>query len=435
MAVSERVDHRAAGLRLMIVGLNYDPEPVGIGPYTAGMARALAARGAQVRVIAGQPYYPQWRRYDGYRGWRTTREGGVEVTRVPLYVPALPSGVRRILHLVSFALAALFPALRAALSFRPQVVMVVAPSLLSIPIAWLAAKLAGARLWVHVQDFEVDAAFATGLLGGSEIGGLARLGLWLEGRLLALGDRVSTIAPRMAQRLAEKGVERRRIVEVRNWAAGFAPDPAGAARYRAEWGLENRRVALYAGNIANKQGLEVVVAAAWNVAHRDDIVFVICGEGPNRAALIELAAGLPNLRFHGLQPAERMGGLLALADVHLLPQVAGAADLMLPSKLINMLASGRPVIATAAPGSGLAAEVEGCGLVTQPGDAAALADAVEDLLGDPARCRALGAAALARANERWSQARVIDRLEGALAALVSEQAVAGPSLSGAEGHA
>jgi len=407
--------------RILLVSLNYAPEPVGIGPYSQGLAEALTARGSAIEVIAGAPYYPQWRIYPGFaaRGWRTTREAGVRVTRCPHYVPANPDGLRRIAHLASFALSALGPALKAALrpaGQRPQVVIVIAPALLGVVTAWLAARLAGAKLWVHVQDFEVEAALATGLMPASGIA--ARLARWLEARLLRLGDRVSTISPQMCAKLVAKGVPADRVLEVRNWAdARFAADPAGAEALRGAWGLGTRKVALYSGNIARKQGIEILIEAARLLRHREDLVFVICGEGPNRAALEDLARGLPNVQLHDLQPAEQMGAMLTMASVHLLPQIAGAADLVLPSKLTNMLASARPVVATTEPGTGLYDEVDGCGMITPPGDAAALAGAIAALADDPARCAALGAAARQRAEQRWMKGAIIDRVEAELARL------------------
>lgn len=408
--------------RILIVGLNYAPEPVGIGPYTRGLAEALAAQGRAVEVICGQPYYPQWQRYPGFpAGWTHGEEGGVTVRRCPHYVPAEPGGARRIVHLASFALAALPAALRAALRAadkRPQVVIAVAPALLGVMTAWLAARLAGARLWVHVQDFEAEAAVATGLL---RQGGLAaRAALWLERRLLGLADRVSTISPQMAAKLVEKRVAADTVRELRNWAdTRFAPDPDGAERLRAAWGLTGKVIALYSGNIARKQGIETLVEAARALQHRPDIAFVICGEGPNRAALEQQARGLGNVQLHDLQPAERMGAMLAMADLHLLPQIAGAADLVLPSKLTNMLASGRPVVATTEPGTGLHSEVDGCGAITPPGDAAALARAVAELADDGGRRSVLGAAAGARAQERWQKDSIVRRWSDELDALVS----------------
>ena len=401
------------GRRVLIVGINYAPEPVGIGPYTQDLAEALVAAGAVVQAIVAKPYYPQWRTYPAYAdgGWQHGEEGGVVLTRCPIYVPVQPSGLKRIVHLASFALSALPFALRAALrprAERPELVVVLAPALLSVITAWLAARLAGARLWIHVQDFEVEAALATGLM--NQRGPAARLARWLEARLLQLGDKVSTISPQMCAKLHEKGIAAERVFEMRNWSdARFAPDPAGADAIRAEWGLGRRKVALYSGNIARKQGIEILVEAARLLQHRHDLVFVICGEGPNRTELERLAAGLDNVQLHNLQPARRMGAMLTMADLHLLPQIAGAADLVLPSKLTNMLASGRPVIATTAPGTGLYAEVDGCGTVSPPGDAKALAGAVADLADDPVRCAQLGAAARKRAAERWSKAAIIPR--------------------------
>ena len=405
--------------KILIVGLNYAPEAVGIGPFTQGMAEGLAGLGFAVEAVVGKPYYPQWRAVPGHAGggWARSIENGVRIVRCPHYIPRMPTGLKRIVHLASFALAALGPAIRAARrpkAERPTVVICIAPALLSVPVAWIAARLAGARLWLHVQDFEVEAAFATGLVDGG--GRLARLARGLENTLLRLADTVSTISPQMCAKLMAKGIDPARVIEIRNWANAPEPDPQGGAAYRAEWGLGERRIALYSGNIANKQGIEILVDAARLLAARTDIAFVICGEGPNRARLEALAASLSNVAFHDLQPAGRMGELLGLATVHLLPQIAGAADLVLPSKLANMLGSGRPVVATALAGTGLHAEVEGCGVAVAPGDAQALAAAIVALVDDPARSSALGIAARARAAERWSQPAVIARLAAALRA-------------------
>ncbi len=398
---------------ILIVGLNYAPEPVGIGPYTQGLAEALTARGARVQVIAGKPYYPQWRTYPAYAGlnWQNASEAEVEITRCPHYVPAQPSGLKRIVHLASFALSALPHALRAALrpkADRPGLVIAIAPALLSVFTAWLAARIAGARLWIHVQDFEVEAALATGLMDQNRPA--ARLARWIEARFLGLGDRVSTISPQMCAKLVTKGVSPDRVFEMRNWSdARFAPDPAGAEAVRVDWGLTGKVVALYSGNIARKQGIEILVEAARLLKDRTDLAFVICGEGPNRANLEALATGLPNIQLHDLQPAEQMGAMLTMADLHLLPQIAGAADLVLPSKLTNMLASARPVVATTEPETGLYAEVDGCGVITPPGDAEALAAAIASLASDPARREVLGNAAQRRAAERWQKDAIIDR--------------------------
>jgi colanic acid biosynthesis glycosyl transferase WcaI len=406
-------------LRILILGLNYAPEMVGVAVYTTGLAEALVQRGHTVEVIAGKPYYPSWSVPEAFRGgWRRRSvENGVTLTRVAHYVPAEPSGVKRLVHHASFALSSLVPTLMTARRMRPDIVLTIAPSLIAAPIAKIAAALSGAKSWLHIQDFEVEAAMATGLINNANFG--ARAARWFERKVLSLFDRVSSISSAMCRKLVEKGVPAADVVEFRNWADITATKPlTGLSSYRAEWGITAPHVALYSGNIANKQGIEIVVAAARRLAGRSDVTFVVCGEGPNLANLQAVAVDLDNIRFHDLQPKERLGELLGLATVHLLPQRASAADLVLPSKLTGILASGRPVVATAMHGTGLADEVEGCGLVVPPEDEDAFATAIARLLDEENERMELGRAARQRAAERWDRNAIISRFEATLLQLV-----------------
>jgi colanic acid biosynthesis glycosyl transferase WcaI len=407
-------------MKILILGLNYAPEKIGIAVYTTSMAETLAAHGHKVQIIAGQPYYPAWKISEGHsRYWYSRgREKGIDVTRAPHYVPTKPSGAKRLLHHMSFAIASFFPMLWRALTFRPDLVLTVAPSLIATPGARIAALLCGAKSWLHIQDFEVEAAFATGLLKKeSRVGAIAE---WFENAVFRGYDAVSSISPQMCAKLREKGVAENQIYEFRNWADIQAICPLDRpSTYRAEWGIASEHVALYSGNIANKQGIEIVVKGARLLRHRKDLIFVICGEGPNREALRASAAGLDNVQFHDLQPRERLNELLNLASVHLLPQMANAADLVLPSKLVNMLASGRPVVATAAPGTGLASEVEGCGIVTPAGDAQLFANAVAQLLDNKTLYNSAREEARRRAEERWAQTIILQRLEAQITNLVA----------------
>ncbi len=401
-------------MNILILGINYAPEMVGIGPYTAGMAQYLAGAGHNVTVVSAKPYYPQWKVDPDYAGggWRVTEEQGVRIVRVPAYVPANPDGKRRLAHHLSFAVQAHRAMMREVKRARPDIVIAIAPSLISVGAARSAARRAGAKLWLHIQDFEVEAAFATNLLKGDGL--LANAARRFESWAI-IADRVSTISPQMRAKLLEKGVPADRIVEFRNWANVDEVVPLeGPSPYRAEWGIERPHVAIYSGNIANKQGIEIVIEAARLLRHRKDLLFLVCGNGPNRARLTEQAAELDNIMFQDLQPRERLSDLLGMASVHLLPQISGAADLVLPSKLTNMLASGRPVVATALPGTGLADEVEGCGLLTPPGDAPAFARAIEQLVDDAALRDRLGRAARERAMERWSRTAILEQFEAKL---------------------
>ncbi len=396
-------------MNVLILGINYTPEPVGIGPYSEGMAAALADKGHHVAMVTAKPYYPTWSVDPAFAdgGVRRSVESDVQVSRLPLYVPANPTGLRRILHHLSFGLRALPELVRKGRERRPDVVLGIAPSILSLVAARIVARLFGAKLWIHVQDFEVEAAFATGLL--KERGMLARLARAFERWSSAGGQDQHHITANAREAGAARHRSRAHR-EFRNWARIDEITPLDRpSPLRERWNIEQPFVALYSGNIANKQGIEIIVEAARLLSHRRDLMFVICGNGPNRAALERHAKNLPNIAFHDLQPMELLPELLGLATVHLLPQIAGAADLVLPSKLTNMLASGRAIVATAEPGTGLAREVDGCGIVTPPENAVAFAQGIEILLQDEARRMALGREARMRAEARWSKSAILNR--------------------------
>ncbi|MDG5747847.1 WcaI family glycosyltransferase [Qipengyuania sp. XHP0207] len=407
--------------RILFIGLNYSPEPIGVGPYSSGLAEALVERGHQVAAVVGQPYYPEWRLYERYKGrWKSSVEQGVRITRCPHYVPANPTGSRRIAHHLSFASSA-YPAARIIRrDFSPDLVVTVAPSMVAVPVAARMARRAGIPLWLHVQDFEVGAAMATGLIeqGSATAMAAARF----EKRMLRSADVVSTISGPMCALAMEKGVAPDRVIEIRNWANhGDRIAGSDGAALRERWGLTGQTVALYSGNIANKQGLEIVVEAAHLLSHRPDITFVICGEGPNRRHLEALARGAGNIRFYDLQAEEMIGELLKMADVHLLPQTPDAADLVLPSKIGNMLASGRPIVATAGKNTGIARELDGAGVIVPPRDAQAFAWSVEQLSRDPDLRARMGRVGRERAARSWSRAAIVEQFDARMQLLLENR--------------
>lgn len=416
-------------MKILLYGINFYPEMTGIGKYTSEMAVWLASRGYDVRIITAPPYYPYWKVDMGYSAWRYSVEQhcGIIVWRAPLWVPLLPRGVKRLIHLASFAISSL-PLLFRHLFWRPDVIWVVAPALFCAPGAWLTARLAGSRCWLHIQDFEVDAAFEMGMLKG---GWLRAFALGIERWLLRRFDRVSSISRRMIEHLHRKGIAEKDVVWFPNWVNTEAIRPlsvkdsaSGTARkggnsYRAELQIAPESiVALYSGNMGDKQGLEILTQSATLTIGRKDLVWVFCGEGVGRGNLERGCTGLANVRFLPLQPAERLNELLNLADIHLLPQRADVADLVMPSKLTGMLATGRPVIATALPGTQVASVCEQCGLVVPTAEARAFADAVLSLADDAAFRLNLGVKARAYAEFHFGHEAILSRFESELQLLI-----------------
>ena len=377
-------------MKILIYGINYAPELTGVGKYTGEMAVWLSQQGHDVSVVTGHPYYPAWKVDYHYSPWFYMREEiqRVSIWRCPLYIPGEPTGLKRIIHLASFSLSSL-PVMIGKIFWKPDVVLVIEPPLFCAPTAWLVSLISGAKCWLHIQDFEVDAAFELGILSSARLSRRVRqVEVWLMSKF----DIVSTISSRMVSRLDSKGVKSEKQVLFPNWVDIDLIYPMQApSEFRAEFAITASDIVfLYSGNMGEKQGLEIIIEAARQLEGCENIVFVMCGQGAAYRRLYNLADGLENIYWLDLQPLDKLNSLLNMADVHLLPQRADAADLVMPSKVTGMLASGRPVLATVDKGTQVAAVLTSTGVTIQPERVDLLVAAILSLAGDAALRAQLG---------------------------------------------
>lgn len=372
-------------MKILLYGINYSPELTGIGKYTGEMARWLVKQGHEVRVVTAPPYYPDWKVWSSFSNWTFTKvdEEGVMVFRSPLYVPRKPTAFKRLVHLFSFSFTSSFLML-AQVRWKPDLVMLIVPTLFCSPQAIGLAKLCGAKSIIHVQDFEVDALFGLGLASN----GLLRRFAYAMERLTLQGfDRVSSISSAMLRRAHAKGVSEEKQIFFPNWSetSRFSDIQRSEVLLSRLGVCSDKQVLLYSGNIGEKQGLETVIEAADRLRGRTNLVFLIVGEGAGKARLQELARSksLENVIFAPLQPYEDLPALLASADCHLVIQKRGAADAVLPSKLTNILAAGGNALITADPGTSLGdlcLEYPGIAVLSEPECVEALLDGIEQCL-------------------------------------------------------
>jgi len=344
--------------KVLLCGLNYAPELIGAGKYSAEMAEWLSANGVPLRVVTSYPYYPEWKLRPGYsRHWYHSEDiQGIKVIRCPIWVPKEPSAVQRIFHLLSFGISSFFGMI-SQIFWRPDIIVVVAPTLTSVPAAIITSWFTRSKRWIHVQDYEVGAAFELGLM--SRLGILRSLATRLERFLISRFDVVSTISEKMVTYAMDAiKVPKEKVVLVPNWAEleRFGELDIDRSQVRMDLGWsEEAIVALYAGNIGEKQGLEIILEAAKILGDRQDIHFVICGDGlyKNRLKALASKMGLTRIQWMESLPSNDFESMMRCADIHLVTQLPEVADLVLPSKVGNILASGGPMVVTAERGTQL----------------------------------------------------------------------------------
>lgn len=407
--------------RILLIGYNFAPEPTGIGKYSGEMMHWLARKGCACTVVASYPFYPQWRVQEPYRKnrfWYKTEienfdsGGSLKVIRCPMYVPKSPSGAKRMLLDMSFMLSAGLVVLKSIFKRSFDVVFCVAPPFITGFLGVFYKKIRGAKFVYHIQDLQIEAARDLRMIKSESLLGLL---FRMERYILKNADTVSSISDGMLGKISTKT----------NTDTYFFPNWSDTEKFRPlenrgalkkKFGFEpNQTIALYSGGIGQKQGLENILHSAKALEEAlPNLHFVICGSGPYRETL-ETAKDdmqLANVHFMPLQPIEVFNEFLNMADIHLVIQKAGAADLMMPSKLTTILSVGGLALITANSGSGLHTLTENHGVarVVKAESLDALIDGLTQSTGDEMGNDTVRLAARAYAEKYLNMHNVMDRL-------------------------
>jgi colanic acid biosynthesis glycosyl transferase WcaI len=380
-------------MRVVVWGINYAPEFTGIAPHSVALCEFLQTRGHDVEMVTTFSYYPTWRKLPEDRGqlYRTDVINAVPVHRCWHFVPERVSAAKRMLHEASF----IFTSTLRALSLKaPDVYVLVSPPLLLGAAGWLVGKLKGAPFVFHVQDMQPDAAVGLGML---KEGWFIKTLYALEAFAYRSAARVSGITKGMLVKFRRKGVAEEKLIYFPN-AISLAHQIDGPpwGTFRARHGLPaDAFLAIYAGNLGVKQGLDVLIGAAQKL--RDKRVHIlICGDGAQRDVLQEQirTLQLPNVTMLPLQQGVNYTSLLQDADLCFITQQSGSGNSFFPSKLLGLLAQAKPVLTVADAESELAeAVVEGgFGMNIPPGRPEEVATLLDELASDLERLQRWGAA-------------------------------------------
>ena len=370
---------------IVVYSLYCYPELTGIGKYTGEMSFWLADKGYRVRVITANPFYPKWRVFSSYRKrlWSTEEVNNVRFHRSPIVLFGKNHAVKRMMLELSFLITSSFYWFWLLLTKTPKVVIVISPSLFSGIHAMIFSLFRRPQLVYHIQDLQIEAARRITNFN-------SRWVLWfslkIENSILNKADVVSTISSGMARNLLNRPFNHQKIRMMPNWVDVDSIKPFPVTKDRlAKYNLtQDEFVVLYSGNFGAKQGLHFILEAAKILQEQKRIKFLLAGDGLIKNEIIESVKnqGITNVTFRDLVPETELNAFLSIASVHLLPQLHSATDLVLPSKMGPICASGGVMLAQASVGSTLHDIIKenGLGEVCEPENPELLAAKILELV-------------------------------------------------------
>ena len=317
--------------KITIIGINYFPEDTAIGLYTSQLAEFLHKNDIEVTVVTGFPYYPSWRINKEYASKTTFFEdniNGIKVFRYKQYVPKKPTFIKRIFHLVDFSIGSFFNILKVK---KTDVVLCIVPFIGSVLLGKLLSKTKGAKLWIHIQDFEFDAVTDSNLIDEkSEKNFIFRILFYLESKLFNSADLLSTISTSMVKKLTGKtkiAVEKKLLP---NWVD---PNFIFPKEHKKHSYLKSEKFKiLYSGNIGEKQDWDFFIEFAKELEKEKDVQIIVVGNGSKRYWLEEKLLDLENIWFYNPVAYSELSDLLCSADLHILFQKVNVIDTVMPVK-------------------------------------------------------------------------------------------------------
>ena len=376
------VSDSAVRPRVVLVTSNFWPERTGIGQVTTEFAQFLASRGIDVHVVTGMPYYPEWRIYPEYRGslQRTERLGDVTIHRAWHHARPAPGALSRIAHEATLSLFSI-PNLARAMS-EADVAYIVSPDLSHAFAASLLAKAMDVPRVLMIQDVMPDAAIELGMLRNRFVIGGARR---VARATYALADEIRTLGEGMRQRIARESAPATRISILPNaidvdelWTGSEQGIP-----FREQFVPASTFAVVHAGNMGEKQDLELLLRAARRMREYDDIHFYVFGDGAVKAGFLGRRAEweLENVSHFPFQERGMLPHMLHGADAFLVSQSSSVVDIVVPSKLATAFGAGAMVVASCAENSETARLVResGGGIVIPAGDDEALSRVILEL--------------------------------------------------------
>ena len=393
-------------MKITVLCPHFAPDTAPTGQVITQLVEELSQKGHRIHVVTSLPWY---RTHSVEEDWKKRlfskeKTDWGRITRI--HPCASRSRTNLIARSAGFVAFSLMAALFSIFTRKADLILAMSPPLTLAPAGWIAAKRHRAPLVLNIQDVHPDAAIATGTITDTRAIGLLRR---LEKISYRNADAITVLSDDLREKLVDRVPDENQLLVIPNFVDTESIYPSERHNnYRQELGLLDETLVMYAGNVGFSQPLELVIEAAEQLLDREDIVFVINGNGSRRAQLEKAAEDLPNITFMDYQPHSRLNEVLAAGDIHLIPLQAGLGSISVPSKLYSILAAGRPVLASVDSGTEIDRVVtrSGAGINSDPANPAEFVAALINLVDDPAGRAAAGEQAR-RFAEQWLSPKAV----------------------------
>ena len=384
-------------MKIQVLCPHFEPDSAPTGEFMSAIVNHLGERGHEIHVVTALPWYREHAVEQGWEGRliQTEARAWGEISRVHPFPTDKTNIAARAAAFAGFTAIGLGTAV--VDRFDADVVFAMSPPLSLGVAGWLAAKRRGVPFVFNIQDVFPDVAIETGTITNESVIKAAKR---LERFVYDRADVVTVLSEEMRLNVEGKTSSETAIIPNFVDITSFNPQPIENS-YRKEFGLEGKRVVMYSGNVGFSQSVELLADSARELAHLDDVVFVVNGGGSAIGEVHKRAHGLDNFRVIPYQPVERVPEVLAAADIHVIPLRKGLAWSSVPSKLYKILAAERPVIASVDEGTEVGRVVveAGAGFSVPPDVAAPMTERIIELLDDPEKRAQIG-----RSGRRWVEA-------------------------------
>lgn len=384
----------------------------------ASVVSAISRR-HDVTVLAGRPSYDPDEYYP-FSILRRDQGNGITVERVGSTAYPRHQMRRRVANYLSYVSLAV----PRALAMKTDLVLAMTDPPFAGIVGAAVARMKGIPFVYNIRDLYPDMA-----VGGDIVRPQGWVGMWerLHRAALRQATRVIVLGDDMRQRVIAKGVNPGGVVVIRDGTSVPAPDaPAGHPAISEIRGSADF-VVVHAGNLGFYGAWSTLLGAA-RILPQNGIRLVFIGDGANRKQLEESNQGCPNVRFLPFRPASEIPCVMAAGDLHVVTIRRGLGGVVVPSKMYSILAAGRPILAVAPEDTDVARIVrsEDCGIVVDPDNPAAVADAIQDLKSDPTRLAGMGQRAR-RASEKYAKENELEKFVGVLEAALNSRGTQGHS--------